>query len=325
MITKIYSLSISARATLNMHSLNNEGVEGNQTQTRMVDIVAEDGCLYSVNAISGDMFKHIQAEHLYHLAKGSLPLCAGCQVFDANRISADDAYCAAISGKSDAEAIDLMLQTCAMDDLEGNLITAAGRSIPRKSVAEFGWVVGLPEVTRTEQYFHVKYAAERSAEARAAATEEARRQANLGQAIFHRPASSGVYAVVCNLELSRIGYNDISQMYAVDDDQRTARHRAFLESVLYTFVQPNGAMCNAQLPHLVDFQGVVSYSSQVVPAPTISPLNSRFAEQIDEVAEALNELRPGAITVRHFNDLAGFATVMKELIETTEPYKLAVS
>ena len=325
MTTKIYSLSISARATLNMHSLNNEGVEGNQTQTRVVDIVAEDGHLYSVNAISGDMFKHIQAEHLYHLAKGNLPLCAGCQVFDANRISADDAYGDAISGKSDAEAIDRMLQTCAMDDLEGNLITAAGRSIPRKSVVEFGWVVGLPEVTRTEQYFHVKYAAERSAEARAAATEEARRQANLGQAIFHRPASSGVYAVVCNLELSRIGYNDITQMYAVDDAQRAARHRAFLESVLYTFVQPNGAMRNTQLPHLVDFQGVVSYSSQVVPAPTISPLNSRFDKQIEEVAESLNGLRPGAITVRQFKNLADFAAIMKELIETTEPYKLAVS
>ena len=70
MATSIYSLSISARLTLDMHSLNNEGSEGNQLQTRMVDIVAADGRLYSVNAISGDMLKHIQAEHLYHIAQG---------------------------------------------------------------------------------------------------------------------------------------------------------------------------------------------------------------------------------------------------------------
>jgi len=43
--TPLYSLSISARATLDMHSLNNEGGEGNQIQTRMVNIVGEDGRL----------------------------------------------------------------------------------------------------------------------------------------------------------------------------------------------------------------------------------------------------------------------------------------
>jgi CRISPR-associated protein Cst2 len=89
MTSQVYSLSICGRATLNLHSLNNEGGEGNQTQTRMVDIVGSDGRLYNVNAISGDMFKHIQAEHLYRLGRNRLPLCQACQQFDANRISAD--------------------------------------------------------------------------------------------------------------------------------------------------------------------------------------------------------------------------------------------
>ncbi len=88
---QVYSISVCARATLDLHSLNNEGSEGTQIQTRMVDIVAADGQLHNVNAISGDMFKHIQAEHLYHIARNgeNLPLCAACKVFDANRISAD--------------------------------------------------------------------------------------------------------------------------------------------------------------------------------------------------------------------------------------------
>src|SRR5437764_1121066 len=43
MKTPIASLSIAARATLDMHSLNNEGGEGNQIQTRMVDIVDHKG------------------------------------------------------------------------------------------------------------------------------------------------------------------------------------------------------------------------------------------------------------------------------------------
>src|ERR1700738_3023926 len=90
MSNPIISLSLAARMTLNMHSLNNEGGEGNQIQTRMVDVVGEDGRLHNVNAISGDMFKHIQAGHLYRLAQGSAaPLCAACARFDANRISGD--------------------------------------------------------------------------------------------------------------------------------------------------------------------------------------------------------------------------------------------
>jgi hypothetical protein len=63
MTTPIVSLSIAARMTLNLHSLNNEGGEGNQIQTRMIDIVSEDQQLHNVNAISGDMLKHVLMEH----------------------------------------------------------------------------------------------------------------------------------------------------------------------------------------------------------------------------------------------------------------------
>jgi len=325
MTTQVYSLSICARATLDMHSLNNEGSEGTQIQTRMVDIVAADGRLYNVNAISGDMFKRIQAEHLYLIARNGdgLPLCAACQVFDANRISADQEFIAQIKGRSDAETIDLMLQRCVLDDIEGNLITA-DRSTPRKSVVEFGWVVGVPEVTTTGSYFHVKYAAERGEAARAAAAEEEARKANLGQTPFHRPASSGIYAVVSHYEVSRIGFNDISRRYALDDEARLARYKALLESVLYTFVQPKGAMRAAQLPHIVALEGVVTYTTAVLPAPTVSPLNPEYAREIEQVAAVFNSLHPQAVTVQRFATLGEFAEMMRALIETTSPFAIAV-
>jgi len=325
MTRHMYSLSISAQATLDMHSLNNEGGEGNQITTRMVNIVGEDRRMYNVNAISGDMLKHIQAEHLFRLLSGrqDTPLCAGCREFNANRISADAEYGKAIGGKSDAEAITLLLQRCALDDLAGNLITAGNRSIPRKSVAEFSWVVGLPDLTTTDSYFHVKYASERSAAARAAEKGEEQRAANLGQAIFHRPASSGVYAIVANFEIARIGFNDITQTYAVDEAQRAARYRALLESILYAFIEPNGAMRGTQNPHIVDFQGVVAVSSGVAPAPTMSPINSHYREQLRGVQEALERMRPGAIALHEFDSLAQFSQVMTELVETTAPYTLS--
>jgi len=313
----VYSLSICARAILDMHSLNNEGGEGNQIATRMVNVVYRDRAsgeykLATVNAVSGDMFKHIQAEHLYLLSRGRLPLCAGCQKFSASRILDDGGFMGALPAQ-DSAVIDALLRHCALDDMEGNLIAKGARSVPRKSVAEFSWVVGVPDYTTTESYFHVRYAAERGERA-----EEAQQQA-----IFHRPASSGVYAIVANFEMASIGFNDISKQYAISYDKREERYLAFLESILYTFIEPNGAMRGTQNPHIVEFEGVVTVTNQVMPAPALSPLDENYRQGVEQVAGALNSLKPGAVAVHPFDSMGQFAEVMKGLIQGTRPYKLA--
>lgn len=327
MSSTVYALSISAKAILDMHSLNNEGGEGNQIQTRMVNIVDRAGRLKNVNAISGDMFKHIQSEHFFRVGMGRLPLCTGCQRFNANRICADEEYESFLNDKdrkvSDAEATDRLLETCALDDTAGILITAGGRSLPRKSVVEFGWVVALPDASATDSYFHVKYASERSEEQRDADSSEEARGSNLGQAIFHRPASSGAYAVVSTVEAARIGFNDITQTYAIGDDQREARFKTLMESLLYTFIQPNGAMRATQHPHLVDFSGVVALSEQLVPAPTLSPLNDTYRDELGAIVDGLNSIRPDAVSLNGFDSLAEFTEIMTGLVADGTPYKLS--
>lgn len=334
MTTSIYSLSLAARAILDMHSLNNEGGEGNQIQPRMVNIVDHTGALHNVNAISGDMLKHIQAEHFFRLAREQqLPLCAGCQRFDANRINADADYLSQIEGKTDAEALDMMLERCAMDDVAGILVTAKGRSLPRKSVIEFGWMLGMPETAdaANQSFFHVKYARGRSDEEREEAqaqrvkkdvnTKEKTGGTNLQQAIFHRPASSSSYAIVCNIELSRIGYNDIRQAYVLDAAERGRRARALLESMLHTFVQLNGAMRSTQMPHLVALEGVLTYTSGVLPAPLISPLNPEYADQMEQLAAKLGN--GNRITARRFDKLSTLADELNALLDRS-PYEVQV-
>lgn len=312
----VYSLSICGRAILDVHSLNNEGGEGNQIATRMVNVVYRDQAggdykLATVNAISGDMLKHIQAEHLYLLAKGRLPLCQGCRKFSASRVLDDADFMRALP-LQDSALIDALLKHCALDDLEGNLIAKGARSVPRKSVAEFGWVVGMPDYTTTDSYFHVRFATERGEQA----------QETQQQAIFHRPASSGVYAVVAGFEVARIGFNDISQQYAISDEEREERYLAFLESILYTFLEPNGAMRGTQNPHIVEFSGTVSVTNQVMPAPVLSPLDQDYRRELARVAGALNDLKPGAIDLYSFDSMGQFAEVMRGIIKTTRPYKM---
>ncbi len=339
MPTPIYSFSLAINATLNLHDLNNEGNEGNQTQTRMVSIVDNEGYLHTVNAISGDMLKHIQAEHFFNLARQrQLPLCAGCQQFNANRVNADNTgdnnFITRTRSLKDAQTIDELLRTCALDDVEGILITEGNRSIPRKSIVEFGWAIGLPETSdgHNQNFFHVKYASERSQEQRekdrssragvadrGKETEEKTGGTNLQQAIFHRPANSGKYAIVCHLEFGRIGYNDITQKYVLSPEQREARGKALLESVLHTFVQLNGAMRSAQLPHLVRLEGALAYTTTMLPAPLISPLTPDYVAQMSQIGRALGGDR---VVVQEFRSLGTLAEHIGALANEAAPFTL---
>jgi CRISPR-associated protein Cst2 len=321
----LHSVSICGRVILDLHALNNEGSEGNQLNTRQVYIVTGRGRNPQpahVNAISGDMLKHIQAEHFRRLAQHyQLPLSQGASLGNANRINWDfenvtDRKIG--SSEKDYQLMDRIITTCALTDVAGILVTGGNKSTPRKSLVEFGWTVGVPEVTKTESYLHTKYVADSGQEKKASDG------TNLGQNLFHRPASSGVYAFVCHIEVARVGYNDIAQHYpaGLSEEERGHRSRALLESVLYTFLQLDGAHRNTQAPHVADFEGVITTSSSVVPAPIFSPLHGEYYMHIERIATALKTLHPGAVTLNAFDSLGSFTEIMTELIVNTQPYRL---
>src|SRR5204863_9363807 len=138
-----------------------------------------------------------------------LPLCGACKQFDANRICGDEGFTKNpefTKETADSAILGAALRKCTLDDVEGILITSEigkARSIARKSCVEFGWAVGRPGAVSTESYFHAKYVPE----GRGKGSESSD---NLGQNIFHRPASSGQYAVVVGIDLFRVLRNDIT-------------------------------------------------------------------------------------------------------------------
>ncbi|MFW6028818.1 MAG: DevR family CRISPR-associated autoregulator [Halanaerobiales bacterium] len=311
MAKRVYSISINGKLGLNLHDLNNEKTEGNQLTTRNVTIVDKNGKLATVNAVSGDMFKHIQAGHLYRIAneESNLPLCEGCQVFDANRITVDDNFDEFSKDATKVEVVDKMLSMCVMDDMEGVLVTNNNKNVGRDSVVEFGWVVAIPEEFNTENLFHVKYS-------NRAKTDGGK---NEGQNIFYRPINSGQYALVNNLEVARIGYNDISKEYSIDEEEIKERYKALLKSIMLTYYSPEGAMRNTQSPHITSFEGVISISYSSVPAPTISSLNYNYQDEIKDISGNLNVIGED-IELRIFKSMAEFTTIIKNLILETVPY-----
>lgn len=333
-MSTVHSLSLCARITLDLHSLNNEGTEGNQQQTRMVHIIDQHGQRAVVNAVSGDMFKHILVEHLVPLLQNARqPLSPGAAVCDADRINTHQPFVDFCEGKVDfsqeqyaaivvgsrerrealeSEIMSKMLTDCSLTDIAGTLVTR-GRAVGRKSVVEFGWVVGLPQdstgqpVTVTEQYFHVKYAPEGRGAATGGETVAGK------QAIFHRPASSGVYALICNLDLYRIGLNDITRQYVVDQADRQARAKALVCALASTLLKPTGAQRNTQNPHIVACEGVVAVSSTSLPAPTVSPLHDNYRNQVTQAAAVLNGIKADGVKVTPFDTLADGVKVLADV------------
>lgn len=318
--SKISSISISGEITLNLHSLNNEGGEGNQIITRQLTIIDKNGDQHTVNGISGDMFKHIHVGHLINLAKQQhLELCTNCMTFNPNRLSSGEDLGTKFSANnaySDKEVVDAIINLCTIDDSHGVLVTkigAANKNVPRKSVVEFGWTVGIPNKNNTESYIHTKLVSD-------AGTKKAD-GSNEGQNIFHRPANHGIYAIVCSIDVYRLGFNDISCTY-VDATKRKARYKAVLQSLLSSFINPQGAMTSTQKPHITDFKGVVAISNQLTPAPTISALNEGYRKEIEDIKININRIEPGAITTKEFNGLGEFSKIIADLIDC-DPYQIA--
>jgi len=92
---------------------------------------------------------------------------------------------------------------------------------------------------------------------------------------------------------------------------------------LHTFVQLNGAMRSAQLPHLVALEGAISFSTAMLPAPLISPLAPDYAQQMAQVGKALGG--SAGVMVESFGSLGHFAELIQGLTTSAQPYTLALT
>ena len=329
------SLTIAGRWNVNLHNLNNEGTEGNFIQPRTVTVVQrtkiglngnteERPMLHAVNAVSGDMMKHIHADYFRQIALddgadqegygGALPLSKNSYVLDPNRISTEPEVVAMLKDKkkSNSEIMDYTIRHCALTDVHGILMTAANNMLPRKSRIEFGWVVAVPQLSKTDHFIHVKYNV-----ANPYKSDEQRRAkdaTNEGQALFHRPASSGEYAFLAHVEADKIGFNELTGQSPISEEARRARVVAVLRAMVQTLMHPYGAGRSQQAPHVTGFEGVVISSDSRIPAATVSPLEENYREQADKIVEQMNRLG-GKLSLKPVDALPDLAEHIADLTE----------
>ena len=86
----------------------------------------------------------------------------------------------------------------------------------------------------------------------------------------------------------------------------------------------SGAMRSSQNPHLVDFSGVITVSSDITPAPTVSPLNSGYKNEVKEIADSLNTVKK-AIDIYNFDNFKQFTEIMTTFVKEGEPFTLGAN
>jgi len=82
-----------------------------------------------------------------------------------------------------------------------------------------------------------------------------------------------------------------------------------------TLMHPSGAQRNTQNPHVVACNGVVAVSSTSLPAPTVSPLNPGYREQMNGIAETLNRIAAASVQTHPFDNLSDGVKILQALGE----------
>lgn len=338
-MNSIKNISLVGRITINLASLNNEGSEGNATQNRTATVVV-NGQLYTVPVISGDMLKYWHAKHLGTLAsERGLPLSRNSDLREANPnrfkseindpawVAENMPETASLSGKIAGKArqpIEAALyreiaKACTVTDAHGLLVTDiapqgekdeksvfnASVAVARTSRVQVGFMTGVPEINETKHYFHAKYVKERSGNSSRDGG------SNEGQNIFTRPATSAEFAIVVNIDLQGIGFDDSANTYVIAEADRAERQKAVLDALSYTLMNQPGANASQQFPHVMSFKGAIVSSTSRLPAPTISPILEEYRNSLADLVKVANEMTVDTpITI---TEIGSIAEAVKEL------------
>lgn len=280
------SMAINARLTLSLHALNNEGTQGNARLIRRVNIFDPRRRLpVSVNAISGEMLKHMAFEHLINLAlRDGFPLSNVARAHNPMRAGLYSQR--GLTTVDPADRLAEAIQTCVADDLLGFLeLRESKGNIPRKSLIEFGWMPAIPGQSLIEAKDHSRFTDEQSGE----------KSENAGQMRFSVEVASGDYAFTSFFDIAGIGYNPEAESvagptncYSIENEERVRRTLLGLETMYQTLLSPLGASRTATLAHVHGISGAVTLGFSHTPAPAISPLEEDYRTQLQSICDVVN-------------------------------------
>jgi len=329
---RVYEIAILGKVTWDLHSLSNEGTVGNVTEPRTV--VLADGT--KTDGVSGEMLKHVHAVKMWELESNKNKLCEACSQLKPER--ADGVKVVRKQSKPEdavKEAIN-----CILCDIHGFLVQKP--TVSRSSLVEFGWAVGVPNKMQRDIHVHARHSVHEAY----LPIDEERNTGDWGgntcsdsacttaesdsklyrikrkwyceehlpvrtpQMVYHRPTRSGTYAIISLFQPWRIGLNNVSLDYQMDENERQYRYQLALKAYQAMFMRTDGAMTTTRLPHTQSFEGAIVVSRVNFPAPVISPLKEDYINELEKIVSGSD-----GVEVRKFNSISEFVDEINILAE----------
>lgn len=305
----MWKLQFGVRLELIGEALNNEDSLGNATKSRSIKLTDEE----VRNAISGNMLSHIFTKNLRTLADKE-ELCDTCKIFSPMKNGK------VVDQDKNLSASGNRVKACLIDDACGFMNAGKGCNEKRSKVLNFAWGIATQGTVDTALYNRVD-PTEKNSKAKENqdkilddngkeiidTTSEANTNKDQNtQMIFHRPVRSSEYAIMTQINLSRVAFDDEKQMYVFDDKEKIkARIRKIIIAYRNTLLDIEGAMCATNMPHLKGISGVV------VEKTSAEELMSKYSPLNEDYMEIHKDLS----NTKSFNTIKEFIEVIERFLD----------
>ena len=315
----MWKIQFALRLELVAEALNNEDNLGNVTKSRMIKLNEEE----IRNAISGNMLSHIFTKNLRVLSDSD-ELCDTCKIFSPMKNGKIKSVDESLSSSGNR------VKECIIDDICGFMNAGKGQNEKRSKVLSFAWAIATEGTCDTVLYNRVdptdknskakddqeKIIDDNGNEIIDTTSDANTNKDQNAQMLFHRPIRSSEYAIITQINLSRVGFDDQKQKY-VFKDKKIIKERIKKVLIAYrnTLLDIEGAMCSTNMPHLKGISGVVvEKTSAKELISKYSPLNDDFKEVYIKASEG-KESEEKASRAKEFNGILEFISVIDELLD----------
>lgn len=304
----MWKLQFTTRLELVGEALNNEDSLGNVTKGRSIRMTDEE----VRNAISGNMLSHIFTKNLRALADTD-ELCDTCKLFSPmknGKIKEVDETLSASGNR---------VKSCLIDDAVGFMNAGKGLNEKRTKALSFAWGIATKGVSDTVLYNRVDPTEKNSKtkdeqdvilddngnEIRDTTSEANTNKDQNTQMLFHRPVRSSEYAVITQINLSRICFDDEKQKYVFEDKTKVKeRIKKILLAYRNTLLDIEGAMCSTNMPHLMGISGVL------VEKTSAKDLMTKYSSLNEDYVETHCQISNG----RKFDNIQEFVEIINDLL-----------
>lgn len=323
----MWKLEIGMLLDLLAEDLNNEDTLGNVTKSRMIKINEEE----VRNAISGNMLSHIFSKNLRALSDTN-ELCDTCKIFSPMKNGKIKEIDKSLSDSGNK------VKNCIIDDICGFMNAGKGNNEKRSKVLNFAWAISKNGTCDTVLYNRVDPTDKNSKtkseqeiikdedgkEIKDTTSEANTNKSQNAQMIFYRPIRSSEYAIITQINLSRVAFDDQKQKYVFEDKEIIkSRIKKLLIAYMNTILDIEGAMCSTNMPHLKGVSGVlIEKTSAKQLMSKYSPLNEDYKKvhlNIDLNDEkSTNKLELNNISLaegREFNNVQEFIKTIDYILD----------